>query len=60
MNWNNFRVVSQDNHPYRLRIKESLLFQAFEPELNKTTHSVPLVVFPDGLPRVLLPNPDQH
>ena len=60
MDWNNFRVVWQDNHPYRLLIKESLLIQAFEPELNKTTHSVPLVVFPDGLPRVLLPNPDHH
>jgi len=60
MDWSNFQVVWQDNHPYRLLIKESLLIQAFEPELNKTTHSVPLVVFPDGLPRVLLPNPDRR
>ena len=59
MNWSNFRVIWQDNHFYRLLIKESLLIKAYEPELNKTTHSVPLLVFPEGLPRVLLPNPDQ-
>jgi len=57
MNWTDFRVVCQDNHSYRLLIKESLLIKAYEPELNKTTHSVPLIVFPDGLPRALLPNP---
>ncbi|CAF3989818.1 unnamed protein product, partial [Rotaria sordida] len=44
MDWNNFQ--------------ESLLIKAYEPERNKTTHSIPLLVFPDGLPRVLLPNPD--
>jgi hypothetical protein len=58
MNWNNFRVVWQDNHHYRLLIKESLLIQAFKPELNKTTHSIPLIAFPDGLSRDLLPNPE--
>ncbi|CAF1480845.1 unnamed protein product [Rotaria sp. Silwood1] len=58
MDWSNFQVIWQDNHYYRLLIKESLLIKAYEPELNKTTHSVPLLVFPDGLPRVLLPNPD--
>ena len=57
MNWSNFRVVTEDNHPYRLLIKESLLIKAFEPELNRTTHSVPLVIFPDGLPKFLLPKP---
>ncbi|CAF4449483.1 unnamed protein product, partial [Rotaria magnacalcarata] len=56
MNWSNFHVTWQDNHPYRLLIKESLLITAYKPELNKTTHSVPLVIFPDGLSRVRLPN----
>jgi len=58
MNWSNFRVVWQDNHSYRLFIKESLMIQAFELDLKRTTHLLPLVVFPDGLPRVLVPNPD--
>lgn len=58
MDWSNFRIIGQDNHRYRLLIKESLLIRAFEPELNKTTHSVPLIVFPDGLPRDLFPNPE--
>ncbi|CAF4940111.1 unnamed protein product, partial [Rotaria socialis] len=49
MNWDNFRIFMQDNHYYRLLIKESLLIKAYEPELNRTTHSVPLIVFSDGL-----------
>ncbi len=57
IDWKNFHVVTQDNHPYRLLIKESLLIKAYEPELNRTTHSVPLIVFPDGLPKTFLPRP---
>ncbi|CAF3497645.1 unnamed protein product [Rotaria sp. Silwood1] len=37
---------------------KSLLIKAYEPKLNKTTHSVPLHVFPDGIPKVHLPNLD--
>ena len=51
INWSDFRVVWRDKNPYWLLIKESLLIQAFQPELNHTTHSVPLIVFPNGLPR---------
>ncbi|CAF3405116.1 unnamed protein product [Rotaria socialis] len=57
MNWDNFRIFMQDNHYYRLLIKESLLIKAYEPELNRTTHSVPLIVFSDGLQKELLPRP---
>ena len=56
--WTGFRVVWRDDNPYRLLIKESLLIQAFKPELNRTTHSVPLIVYPDGLPRDMLPDPN--
>ena len=58
INWSDFRIVWQDNNPYRLLIKESLLIQAFQPELNRTTHSVPLIVFPEGLLRQMLPDPN--
>ncbi|CAF1484669.1 unnamed protein product [Rotaria sordida] len=58
MNWSNFQIVWQDNHYYRLLIKELLLIKAYEPELNKTTDSVLLLVFPDGLPKVQLPDLD--
>ena len=58
INWSDFRIVWQDENPYRLLIKESLLIQAFQPELNRTTNSVPLIVFPDGLPRQMLPDPN--
>ncbi|CAF4963163.1 unnamed protein product, partial [Rotaria socialis] len=57
LNWGNFRIVMQDNHYYRLLIKESLLIKAYGPELNRTTHSVTLIVFPDGLQKELLPKP---
>ena len=59
MDWKNFNVVCQKNHHFCLLIKESLLIQAFQPELNKTTHSVPLIVFPDGLPKKYLPDPNR-
>ena len=58
MNWKDFRVVWRDENPYRLLVKESLIIQAFKPELNRTTHSVPLIVFPDGLTTDMLPDPN--
>jgi hypothetical protein len=58
MDWENFNVVWQDNHSYPLLIKESLVIKAFEPSLNRTTHSVPMFVFPEGLPRIFIPDPD--
>jgi hypothetical protein len=35
-------------NPYRLLVKEFMLVQACKPELNRTTHSVSLIVFSDG------------
>ena len=60
INWSDFKVVCQDNNPCRLLIKESLLTQPFQPELNRTTHSVPMIVFSDGLPRQMLPDPNGY
>ncbi|CAM4845497.1 unnamed protein product [Rotaria magnacalcarata] len=57
MDWRNFNVVCQGNHHYRRLVKESLLIQAHQPELNKTTHSIPLIVFPDGFSKTYLPDP---
>lgn len=58
MDWENFKVVWQENHTFPLLIKESLVIKAYEPPLNKTTHSVPMFVFPEGLPRIFIPDPD--
>ena len=58
MDWRNFRIVWRDNNVYRLLIKESLIIKAHEPRLNRTTHSVPLLVFPEGLERHLVPDPN--
>ncbi len=58
MDWENFNVVWQDNHSYPLLVKESLVIKAYEPSLNRTTHSVPMFVFPEGLPRIFIPDPD--
>jgi hypothetical protein len=41
-----------------LLIKESLMIKAYEPELNRTTHSVPLYIYPNGLDKKLLPRFD--
>jgi hypothetical protein len=58
IDWLNTRVLWRDNNPYRLLIKESLVIRAHEPQLNRTTHSVPLLVFPEGLERSLIPDPN--
>ena len=34
----------RDNNSYRLLIEESLVIRAHEPQLNRTTHSMPLLV----------------
>ena len=58
MDWRNCRIVWRDNNVCRLLIKESLIIRAHEPRLNRTTHSVPLLVFPEGLERHLVPDPN--
>jgi predicted GIY-YIG superfamily endonuclease len=58
MDWRNFRVLWRDNSNQRLLIKESLVIRAYEPRLNRTTHSVPLLIFPEGLERHLVPDPN--
>jgi hypothetical protein len=58
INWKYFRVVWRDENPYILLIKESLVIQAYKPALNRTTHSVPLIVFSDCLTTDLLPDPN--
>ena len=58
MDWKNFRIVWRDSNVYHLLIKESLVIRAYEPRLNRTTHSVPLLVFPEGLERHLFPDPN--
>ena len=46
MDWKNFRVLLRDSNVYRLLMEESLVIRAHEPGLDRTTHSVPLLVFP--------------
>jgi hypothetical protein len=59
MNWEGFNVVWRDNNAQKLLLKESLVIKAYKTELNKTTHSVPLIIFPEGLPPELIPNPNR-
>ena len=58
IDWPNVRILWRDNISYRLLIKESLIIRAYEPRLNRTTHSVPLLIFPEGLERSLVPDPN--
>jgi hypothetical protein len=55
MDWEGSQVIWSDNSSNKLLVKESLIIKAYESELNRTTHSVPLYVFPDGLPKHYLP-----
>ena len=50
--------MAGQHYLYRLLIKESLVIRAYEPRLNRTTHSVPLIVFREGLERNLVPDPN--
>ena len=58
IDWKNVRVLWRDNISYRLLVKESLVIRAHESALNRTTHSVPLLVLPEGLERYLVPDPN--
>ncbi|CAF1530574.1 unnamed protein product, partial [Rotaria sordida] len=48
IDWNNWSILDRDNHPYRLLVKESLAITENSPSLNRTTRSIPLVVYPEG------------
>ncbi|CAF0938985.1 unnamed protein product, partial [Didymodactylos carnosus] len=43
----NFDVIDHDNHSYYLLVKESLMIKKLQPKLNCTTHSVPMIIFPE-------------
>ena len=58
IDWSDVRILWRDNVAYQLLIKESLVIRAYEPILNRTTHSVPLLIFPEGLGRDLVPDPN--
>jgi hypothetical protein len=58
IDWSNVRILWRDNIAYRLLVKESLVIRAHQPALNRTTHSVPLLIFPEGLDRDLVPAPN--
>ncbi|CAF3951738.1 unnamed protein product [Rotaria sp. Silwood1] len=48
---NDFNILLSDRHRYRLLIKESILIRQREPKLNGTDRSIPLYIFPDGIPK---------
>lgn len=53
--WENTKILWTDNQPHKLLIKESILIKAHEPAMNRTTHSVPLYIFRNGIDRKFLP-----
>jgi hypothetical protein len=48
--------IFKDSNIYKLLIREFLVIKAYETPLNVTTHSVPMFVFPERLPRTLIPD----
>jgi hypothetical protein len=57
IDWSRVRILWGDQIPHRLLVKESLVILAHQPRLNRTTHSVPLLIYPEGLDRKLVPDP---
>jgi hypothetical protein len=55
IDWKNTQIVWTDNEPHKLLIKESLIIKTYEPELNRTTHSIPLYIYPNGVEKRFLP-----
>ena len=51
IDWENWSIVSKDRNSYRLLVRESLAIAEFQPVLNATTRSVPLLIFPEGCSR---------
>ena len=49
IDWTNCNIIARDNKNYQLLVKESLLINEHKPTLNKTTCSVPFIIFPEGL-----------
>jgi hypothetical protein len=57
MDWEGFKIVYHGTHKQKLLLKESLVIKAYNTSLNKTTHSVPLILFPEGIRPNNIPNP---
>ena len=49
INWSEWKILSKDSNRYRLLIRESLQILQRKPSLNRTTCSIPLIVYPEGL-----------
>jgi hypothetical protein len=60
IDWINSEVVCSECNSYKLLIKESLIIKAFQPILNRTTHSVPLHIFPNGVSKQCFPKSYPH
>lgn len=51
IDWRNWIILSKDRNPHRLCVRESIAIAEFQPSLNVTVRSVPLLIFPEGCPR---------
>jgi len=49
IDFTDWKILAKDSSGLRLRIKESLAILALKPDLNSTTRSTPLIIFPDGI-----------
>ena len=55
MDWDDAKLLWSASNPRKLLIKESLVIKAHDLLLNRTTHSLPLYVFPNGIDKSHLP-----
>jgi hypothetical protein len=48
IDWQNWKIIDKDQHPYRLLVRESMAIVDKTPDLNSTTRSTPLIIYPTG------------
>jgi hypothetical protein len=48
IDWRNWKILDKDKHPYRLLVRESMAIVDLTPNLNATTRSTPLIIYPTG------------
>ncbi|CAF3448620.1 unnamed protein product [Rotaria sp. Silwood2] len=50
IDWDTIKILDKDTNDYRLKIRESIAIKQHNPTLNRTVNSVPLLIFPAGIP----------
>ncbi|CAF1320105.1 unnamed protein product, partial [Didymodactylos carnosus] len=51
IDWTKWKRLFTDSNRYRLLLKEALAIKHLNPKLNRNVRSVPLLIYPEGVPK---------